>query len=168
MKMARGQARRSALCRARTPAGLPVASSSSGGRRPRLQVASWSPVEIGPAPRRHHHGWQRPLGEAARAAADQRPRERRRSGARMCRRMRRSEDRVPHALRLSRRKTGSARRAEVFALMNLLEKFPEGEDAGAAGEKCSAPGDRSPDGSAGGLPERSCTSRSKRPRVTTD
>ena len=55
-----------------------VTSAAAPGGRCR----DWHGRQDGPAPRRHHHGRQRPLGRAARPAARRRPSRRRRSGPR--------------------------------------------------------------------------------------
>ena len=58
-------------------------------------------------------------------------------------------------------------KTEVFALMRLLETFPERKNAGVAGEKCPAPGDRTPDRFAGQLARDNCTNRSSARAATT-
>ena len=67
----------------------------------------------GPAPRRHHHGRQRPLGEAPVPAARRRPPARRGSGARHRARLRRARRRVPDAVRVQLRELAPAGRGGV-------------------------------------------------------
>src|ERR1700730_3162234 len=90
------------------------------------------------------------MGQIARLAANQGPRGRRESSARMCRGVWRIEGGICDALRLLRRKLAAPenRSDRVDA---LAREVSERENAGAAREKCATAGHRAIDRSAGRL-----------------
>src|SRR5437667_3633103 len=95
------------------------------------------------APHRHHHGWQRALGEAAPAAARRRPSSGRGDGARNHPRLHCAGRRISHLVRLLERELAtSGRRGRVSDAA-----FPARVGAGsgeAARKSDPLPGDRGP------------------------